>query len=168
MTDASAGQNKNIENNPMQRKEAPGLRRSCCVASGAGQETGPQLISSHAKTPRGARRPGAMNSIRTVAGAKGAPVLNKAGGRCPLYRAWQTPLGHRGLSEMCQERTHAERCRTSPCGIATTIHPQTEASAAPVGRNVYNSARLTALFDKVGIDLLCGDNVCTAAGLVSV
>jgi predicted DNA-binding transcriptional regulator AlpA len=25
-----------------------------------------------------------MNSIRTVAGAKGAPVLNRAGGRCPL------------------------------------------------------------------------------------
>ena len=30
-----------------------------------------------------------MNSIRTVAGAKGAPVLNKAGGRCPLYCAPQ-------------------------------------------------------------------------------
>src|ERR1700726_4044213 len=69
---------------------------------------------------------------------------------------------------ICQNRTHAERCRSSPCVIATTIHPQREASPAPVGRNVYNSAMLTALFDKVGIDLLCGDNVCTAAVLVSV
>ena len=89
--------------------------------------------------------------------------------RCfPLYTRKRTQVRHRAMSEKCQNRTHAERCRTSPCVIATTIHPQTEASPAPVGRNVYNSAMLTALFDKVGIDLLCGDNVCTAAVLVSV
>jgi hypothetical protein len=34
--------------------------------------------------------------------AKVAPVLNKAGGRCPLYCAYQTQLGHRGMSEMGQ------------------------------------------------------------------
>jgi hypothetical protein len=28
--------------------------------------------------------------------------------------------------------------------------------------------RLTALFDEIGIDLLCGDAICFAAGLVSI
>ena len=35
-------------------------------------------------------------------------------------------------------------------------------------RNDCSFAELTALFDKVGIDLFCGDNICVAAGLVSV
>jgi hypothetical protein len=39
---------------------------------------------------------------------------------------------------------------------------------ADPSRNDYSFAKLTALFDKVGIDLLCGDNICIAAGFVSV
>jgi hypothetical protein len=39
---------------------------------------------------------------------------------------------------------------------------------ADPSRNDYSFAELTTLFDKAGIDLLCGDNICIAAGLVSV
>jgi hypothetical protein len=37
---------KNLENNPMQSKVDPGSQRSCRDASGAGEEKGPNLISS--------------------------------------------------------------------------------------------------------------------------
>jgi hypothetical protein len=37
-----------------------------------------------------------------------------------------------------------------------------------LSRNPYSFAKLRALFDEVGIDLLCGDDVCIAAGPVSV
>jgi hypothetical protein len=38
---ARQGQNKNIENNPMQRKEAPACGAPAALHQGAGQETGP-------------------------------------------------------------------------------------------------------------------------------
>jgi hypothetical protein len=36
------------------------------------------------------------------------------------------------------------------------------------GRNDFGFAKLTTLFGKVGINLLCGDDICIAAGPVSV
>jgi hypothetical protein len=39
---------------------------------------------------------------------------------------------------------------------------------ADPSRNDYSFAKLTALFDTVGIDLLCGDNIYIAARFVSV
>jgi hypothetical protein len=51
--------------------------------------------------------------------------------------------------------------------IGALMDKQAALEADP-SRNDYSFAKLTALFDKVGIDLLCGDNICIAAGFVSV
>jgi hypothetical protein len=41
---ARQGQNKNIENNPMQSKIEPGARPFCCTAARAEEEIQPDLI----------------------------------------------------------------------------------------------------------------------------
>jgi hypothetical protein len=72
---------KNRENNPMQSRADPGSQHSCCAASGAGEEKGPNLISS--------RSQGVNHKTRGV-------------GERPLRCAYRTRVGHCAMSEKCR------------------------------------------------------------------
>jgi hypothetical protein len=85
--------------------------------------------------------------------------------RCPRYFRFTTEDRHSWQGSACLKG--AKLGSAAYFSIGALMDKQATLEADP-SRNDYSFAKLTALFDKVRIDLLCGDNICIAAGLVSV